>query len=242
MSDTPVISLLHASKGRATKALQTMRLWAERCTRPEDVQYVFALESTDAETDAMLERELPVANLPWWNEGDVVAVRGNFGGSAPAWNAACKVSGGALLLQISDDLVCPQDWDTALLNRLPEQWETTPLVIAVNDGLRRDKLMTGAICTRMYADWKGEFLHPGFMSMYSDDDFTFRAYRDQQDGNCRVIEARDLLFEHQHHCKTNAEPDATYLWTGRKEAYEHGKKLFLERNPMAYNRDARLWL
>lgn len=237
----PIFSLLHATRGRPAKALATMRLWAERAYTPALIEYVIAYEKSDSETDVALEAYLPTADMPW-KDGGVLAIRGDFGGSARAWDAAHKASSGNLLIQVSDDLLCPEHWDTALLNRLPPQWEEEKIVIAVNDGLRRDKLMTSAICTAAYAKWKGEFLHAGYFSMFSDDDFTFNSYFDQSKGNCRVIEARDLLFEHQHHCKTNAEPDATYLWTGRPEAYETGKKLFVERNPTAYNKHAKLWI
>ena len=241
MNDTPTIACLHATRGRPEKALATMRLWAERATNPGDIEYVLAYERDDTATEAHLDRMLPGSKMPWF-DGEVVVIRGAFGGSAPAWNSAYSASSGSLLVQVSDDFVPPQDWDTALLNRLPSMWETENFVIAVNDGLRRDKLMTMFICTRAYAEQKNEFLHPGYFGLFSDDDVTFTAYKDQSNGNCRVIEARDLLFKHEHHCIGNQEPDETYRWQSRPEAYAHGKKLFCERHPHAYGKEARLWL
>lgn len=239
--DTPIISLLHATRGRPEKAIATMRLWAEKATDPGQIEYIIAYEKDDAITGDHLDAALPESGLPWFGDG-VVAIRGTFGGSAPSWNAAFKVSTAPLLVQLSDDTIAADNWDTALLNRLPPMWESENIVIAVNDGIRRDKLMTQFICTRAYADFKGEFLHPKFLSLFSDDDATFRAYKHQSEGKCRVIEARDLLFKHDHHCIRNEEPDATYAWQSRPEAYELGKKLFTERNPTAYGRDAKLWL
>lgn len=218
-----------------------MRLWASRATNPREVEYVLAYERDDTATGAHLDAILPTAEMPWF-EGGVVVIRGAFGGSAPAWNSAYKASTGNLLVQVSDDFECPQDWDTALLGRLPPLWERENIVIAVSDGLRRDKLMTMFICTRAYADQKGEFICPLFQSMFSDDDVTFTAYKDQSNGNCRIIEARDLLFRHDHHCIDNREPDATYCWQNRPEAYAAGRKLFMERHPHAYGKEAKLWL
>lgn len=235
------ISLLHATKGRPEKCIATMRLWAERATNPREIEYVLAVERDDAATLNHLDAILPTAEMPWF-EGGVVVIRGAFGGSAPAWNSAYKASTGNLLVQVSDDFEPPQDWDTALLSRLPPMWENEKCVIAVSDGLRRDKLMTMFVCTRAYADQKGEFLHPGYQSMFSDDDATFLSYKDQSNGNCRVIEARDLLFRHDHHCIDGRPPDATYAWQSRPEAYAAGRKLFWERHPHAYGREARLWL
>lgn len=237
----PVCSLLHATLGRPEKALATMRLWAERATNPAAIEYVIAYEKSDAATEAALDAYLPTAELPWF-QGGVPVVRGDFGGSAPAWDAAARVSSGHLLVQVSDDFAPPVHWDLALLGRLPMGWEQERIVIAVNDGLRRDRLMCHAICTAVYADHKGEFLHAGYKSMFSDNDFTISAYRHQDRGECKVIEARDLLFEHQHHCKTGESEDATYAWTNRPEAYAHGKRLFEERHPHAFGREARLWL
>lgn len=241
MNGTPTIALLHATKGRPEKALATMRLWAERAYTPALVEYVLAWEKSDEASTKYFDEKLPIAEMSW-SEGGVVAIRGEFGGSAPAWDAACRVSSGSLLIQISDDLLCPEHWDAALLNRLSPGWEQENIVIAINDGLRRDRLMCHAICTATYAAFKGEFLHAGYQSMYSDSDFTITAYRDQDRGQCKVIEARDLLFEHDHHCRTNTPPDQTYEWTNRPEAYAHGKKLFCERHPHAYGKEAKLWL
>jgi hypothetical protein len=79
--------------------------------------------------------------------------------------------------------------------------------------------------------------------MFSDDDATFRAYKDQSEGKCRVIEARDLIFTHRYHCAYPEVPeDETYRFQNRPESYEAGKKLFLERNPHAYGKEARLWM
>jgi len=242
MSDAPTISLLHATKGKPEKALATMRLWAERAYTPALIEYVLAWERSDEASTAFFDATLPTAEMPWF-EGGVVAIRGDFGGSAPAWAAAAMASSGELLIQVSDDFEPPGHWDTALLNRLPPDWEKEPLVIAVSDGLRRDKLMTMFICTTAYAAQKGEFLHAGYQSMFSDDDATFRAYFDQSQGKCRVIEARDLVFRHRHHCADGSVPeDDTYRWQNRPEAYGAGKKLFVERNPTAYGRHAGLWM
>lgn len=224
---TPVISLLHATKGRAAKALATMRLWAERATHPENIQYVFAIEATDQATDEHFERELAIANLPWWNHGDVVAVRGAFHGSAPAWNAAYLVSGGSLLVQVSDDFEPPQDWDTALLNRLPLFWEKHAHVVAVSDSNRKDSLMTMLVATRKFCEDEGCFLFKGFKSVWSDGDATLRAYK----RGC-VIEARDLVFQHRHPFFDSAVlMDATYAAQNDHARYDEGEKLFTERHP-----------
>jgi hypothetical protein len=79
--------------------------------------------------------------------------------------------------------------------------------------------------------------------MYSDNDTTYRAYRDQRDGNCEVVEARDIVFYHRHHCTHPEVPhDATYKWQNRQQAYRAGAELFWKRNPDAYRTETELWL
>ena len=226
----PLISCLHATRGRPEKAIACMELWAERASDPAAIEYVMAYEKSDTATEQYLDAILPELEVPWAHDG-VVAIRGDFKGSAPAWNAAYRASSGMLLCQVSDDFAPPRDWDVALLNRLPSNWEGKPIVIAVNDGLRRDKMLTMLVATRAYCELAGEFLHPGYKGVFSDSEATIRAYARQKEGIAEVIEARDLLFEHQHHSKTGEPEDATYAAQNSPEAYAKGKALFMERNP-----------
>ena len=62
--------------------------------------------------------------------------------------------------------------------------------------------------------------------MYSDNEFTHRAYRDGV-----VIEARDLVFEHRHPYAGKGAWDATYERQNRSVNYDIGFRLFCERNP-----------
>lgn len=238
----PVISCLHATRGRPEKCIATMRLWAERAHAPAQIEYVIAYDKSDTATAVHLDSVLPGSEMPWF-EGGVAVVRGDFGGSAPAWFAAQRVASGALYVQVSDDFEPPKDWDLALLGRLPAGWEEESIAIAVSDGLRRDKLLTMAICTAAYVQQKGDFLCPLYQSMFSDNEFTYRAYKDHDTGIAKVIEARDLVFLHRHHCANPDVPeDETYRYQNSVEAYEKGRILFHERNPHAHGRDAKLWM
>lgn len=234
----PTFSLLHATRGRPAKAVECMRMWHERCSGLRtDVEYIFACDNDDSTVHYLMDM------LSGSTGFSCKVICGDHHGSAPAWDAAYRASTGRILVQVSDDMEPPVAWNDHLFLRLPPMWENEPLVIAVSDGLRRDRLMTLAICTRAYADWKGEFLHAGYQSMLSDDDLTFRAYRDQQAGNCRVIEARNLVFTHRHHCAYPEVPeDDTYRHQNRPEAYRAGMKLFNERNPHAHGKEAKIWL
>lgn len=223
---TPVVSLLHATRGRPEKALSTMRLWAERAYTPALVEYVIAYEKEDTATGDALDAYLPAAEVPWF-DGSVVAIRGDFGGSAPAWNAAYGVCSGNLVIQVSDDMEPVQHYDTALLNRLPQGWEEQPHVIATADSNRKDRLLTTFIATRAFCESEGCFLFPGFKSVWSDGDATYRAYKRK----C-VIEARDIAFTHKHpFFDRSVSMDSTYAAQNEPVRYADGERLFTERHP-----------
>ena len=154
-------------------------------------------------------------------------------GSAEAWNNAYKASHGRLLIQVSDDMEPPVNWAVGLHKAFASSW-ASPIVIAVSDGYRKDRLLTTFICTRAYADMQGEFICPDYVSVWSDDDATYRAWKAAQEGRCVLIDARDLVFKHRHHYHDKSVPwDGTYAKQNDPKAYAQGQRLFLERNPEA---------
>ncbi len=236
----PIFSLLHASYGRPEKAREAMKLVMSRAKQPDKVEYLFALNHDDAKLQEYHD-SLPTGG-----------VLGNFIGSAAAWNAAANASTGEVLIQMQDDLELPQDWDAQLLDRLisikngnhptPILWLGYPVFIAVSDGYRKDDLCCTAIMNRARYIQQGEFLHPGYMSVFSDDEVTVRALADAADGKCIFVNARDLVFLHRHcyHDKSVAEDD-TYRRENSPEAYGVGGKLFFERNAHLVKRGLKTW-
>ncbi len=247
---TPTFSILHATYGRPQKAVAAMRMWFERAARPEEVEYVFAVN----EEDSLCENIVHDARIIAAKFGArAYMVVDFFPGSAPAWDAAARASTGKILIQASDDVEPPVHWDVALALAYtgdPNYAKSTPFfmydkepnVIAVADGFRKDDLMTIAICNRGRYEQCGEFLHSGYRSVWSDDDFTYRAYRDQRDGKCAVIDARPLTFLHRHHYHSPEIPwDQTYARGNSEEAYRIGAELFAKRNPEANRDGLRTW-
>lgn len=219
------ISLLHATRWRPEKAIACMRLWMERAEKPQDIEYIFAFERDDVASDVAIEKALD--NPDGITFGQVSAIRGNFGGSAPAWNAAYKASSGSLLIQVSDDQEPPHHYDAAILTRLPTDWQEKPLVVAVGDSNRNDSLLTTLVATRKFCDEEGCFLFPGYKSVWSDGDATYRAYKRNA-----VVEARDLVFEHKHPFFNKSVPmDDTYKLQNEPIRYAEGEAIFNGRHP-----------
>jgi hypothetical protein len=237
----PLISIIHASYGRPEKALRAMRLWLERAVNPERVEYIFAL-NTDDPKNAEYMRTLDI------RPPSVRIIHGDFHGSAPAWNIGSGFAKGALLIQASDDLIPMLDWDLCLSKRIEWEagpdWTRLPVFVAVSDGYRLGdhELVTSAIMTLVYAEQKGSFIPPEYVSMWSDDEVLYRAKRDARDGRVKLINARDLVFLHRHHVHDKGVPDDdTYRRTGSAEAYGKGSALFWSRNPEARTDGLRTW-
>ncbi len=230
----PLYSLLHATYGRPTKALQAMQMVIDRANNSFNMEYIFAVNSDDPSASQIL------------GHGSLV-IADQFKGSAAAWDAAAAASSGEILIQMQDDLELPEKWDTELLHAVVSRgggmdWPFKPLVVAVGDGFRRDALCCTAICNRARYKQQGEFLHKEYISVFSDDDFTYRSLRDERDGKCTVIRARDMVFLHRHHFHDKSVPmDDTYRRENSAEAYRLGGALFAERNPRAGTDGLRTW-
>ncbi len=241
-------SLLHASYGRPEKAMAAMRMALERASQSDHVEYIFACNADDpsyaAFKDALALHFTKCASPAQWPK----MVWGNFVGSASAWNAAANASTGEILIQMQDDLELPQDWDQLLMNAITNNngrgipAKTSPLFVSVSDGYRKDALCCTAIMNRARYTQQGEFLHPGYISVFSDDDVTYRALRDARDEKCTFVNARDLTFLHRHHYHDKSVPmDATYERENSAEAYAAGGALFASRNPLAATDGIRTW-
>lgn len=252
----PLFSILHATYGRPAKAVLAMRMWLERAANPKAVEYIFACNEDDLAAhlkiiaDAHEIYEKATGRL-------LKVVSGPFAGSAPAWDAAAKASEGLVLIQAQDDVEPPEGWDNSVWNALerspgttflqfaegpPVPYSVEPAFIAVSDGFRKDKLCCTAIMNRARYEQCGEFLHPGYISVFSDDDATIRAYADAAAGKCSLIEARDLVFLHRHHYHDKSVPmDATYERENSSAAYAHGQALFMKRNADLVAKGFKTW-
>ena len=227
-----------------------MRMWFERADNPDNIEYIFALNKDDKTIPAFQ----TAIFKPWaYLDSDEKKKRqifqyGDFPGSAPAWDAAAKASTGLVLIQAQDDVEPPVGgWDTMLLEWLeganvnPNHWRTVPTVVAVRDGYRRDRLLCTAICNRVRYNQVGHFLFPEYLSVFSDDDFSYSAYRDERDGKCMVVRT-DLEFRHEHAYHNSSVPmDATYARENSSIAYGLGADLFFKRNPEAHKDGLRNW-
>lgn len=214
----PKISLLHATRTRVGRAVGCKKLWLEAAEKPERVEHLFAIDPDDAESAAGL-----VGHT-------VVTVKEEGKGCVGAWNLAAEHSTGDILVQLSDDWLPLPGWDTLFEQRLAPV--KRPKVLRISDGHRQDDLLCMAIITRARMVQEGWFLPPAYTGIYSDDEFSFRAFEDGV-----VVDARDLVFVHEHPNYDSAiEMDETYRRQNDDSRYAEARQIFKDRNPAAKKR------
>ena len=246
---SPIFSVLHATFGRPGKAMSAMEKFRVSCSDPSCVEYIFACNDNDATVPELmrLREQLYTNNQNIVHFARLIVITGKFQGSAAAWDGAAKVSAGHVLIQGQDDIEPPPAWDVALtkaiINGIAEpRWETVPFFVAVSDGYRKDALCCTAIMSRPYMQQEGHFLCPEYISVFSDDEVTYRALRNQRDQTAFFVDARQIVFRHRHHYHDKTVPfDDTYSRENSAHAYAVGEKLFRARNPRAATDGLKTW-
>ena len=213
----PKISLLHATRGRPSKAVQTRETWLGMAHDPSQIEHIFAVDLDD-KTSLEMSQQFVAYSSPKQS-------------CVSAWNGAARMATGDILVQLSDDWMPVQGWDKLLLdaaeNRDPLK---DPFVIAVSDGHRKDDLLCMAILSRArYQQQGNELFHEGYESVFSDNEFSFRAKKDNV-----IINAQSCIkFEHVHPLFGKAPMDATYRHNNQRARFDAGLTLFRSRNPDA---------
>ena len=210
------ISLIHATRGRAQAAWECRERWLNMASNPAQVDHVLAVDSDDAASVGLARQIRHVVVEP--------------GSCVRAWNAAARMAIGEVVVQLSDDWTPCYGWDAAILREIGDT--SREAVLAVSDGNRSDSLLCMAIATRARIEKQegGDLFSPEYLSVYSDNEYSHRAWRDGV-----VIDARERLkFRHVHPFFDSSVPmDATYAASNAAERYASGKATFERRNPDA---------
>lgn len=202
------ISLLHATRGRPDKALAAKQQWLSSAKYPEYVEHIFGVDEDDASTLNV------TSGCP-----RVVVEKGK--GCVLAWNSCAELSTGDILVQLSDDWKPALYWDEILRDQF--NTETGPCVLAISDGHRNDDLLCMAILNRARYKQQGYLFHPKFLSVFSDNYFTWAAKKDGV-----LKDARHIVFEHEHPIFGKGEMDNTYRDSNSEARYIQGHMTFNE--------------
>lgn len=185
-----------------------------RLSKQHQVEYVLVLD----EDDAVNYQSTVVALC---GNCQLRVVIGPHASVVPALNEGAEVATGDVLIYLSDDFECPQNWDAEIFKAC--NGRTDPWVLCVYDGIQR-KTQTISILSRTYYKLVGHMYYPEYISMFADPDFT-------EEARARgvMIDAMHLTFKHNHYTTTGTAPDATYQRENRPEAWTKGEEVFKRR-------------
>jgi hypothetical protein len=208
------ISLLHPSRGRPKKAYQTAKQWVEKAG--VEVEYILSLDEDDDSEIKYLDLFIP--HRDWkvisWLNGNVVN----------ATNRAAQSSEGDILVYLSDDFKCPDNWGNLIIKEF--EGATGPRMLKVDDCLQKFDIpiLTIPIMNRVMYDRLGYFWNPEYKSMFCDEHLYWVAKKLNAIKLCP-----HLKFPHEHPSNGKAVTDETYQrsaanWNQGKAVFERHKK------------------
>lgn len=202
-----MITLIHPSFGRPFLAEKCFKEWLSKADR--QFQYILSLDSRDPEIDYY--------KSLFFNRNVIISDSKNC---VRATNVAAKKAFGDILVYLSDDFSCPENWTSKIEKALNVN---KPELLKVNDGLQKfeNTVLTIPIMTKKLYKKLGYFWHPDYKSMWVDVDlyYTCKDY---------LVKRKDLIFQHNHH-STGTEHDKTYQQHDNIERHSEGITIFNKR-------------
>lgn len=208
-------SLLHPSRKRIEMAEGAVREWLANRSGEHEVEYILSVDSDDdVEGYRRMADRMGVRLVANPNRSMVAAS-----------NSAAAESSGDLLIVVSDDFGCPPDWDLELARVVGDRRD---VAVLVHDGGPARITTLPIVGRELYRQW-GFVLHPGYRSMFSDDDLTEHA---RLIG--RLVDARHLVFQHRHVSAGLSPLDETYQHENSDDAWWTGRRLLQRRRVMRF--------
>jgi glycosyltransferase involved in cell wall biosynthesis len=206
------ISLIHPSRGRARKSFENSSEWIRKAGNVE-VELIVAVDLGDPQEREYI--KLYAGSCHVFQSKSVVE----------ATNAAAKLATGDILIYLSDDFKCPDNWAELVVKEF--EGENRPLLLKVDDMLQPFSVpvLTIPMMNRNLYERLGYFWHPLYKSMHVDVDLYYTVF------NIGALKnAPHLKFEHCHVSVGKAQDDETYRassanWNQGLEVYNRRKKM-----------------
>lgn len=183
------ISILHPSFGRPELARKCYDEWMGKAEHEVEIEYILCLSTMDNTS----------LYMSYFHEADVKFIFLDDKGLVKQVNYAASISTGDLLIAVSDDFGCPDNWDTQLLQSLQGE---SDYIVKTQDGLQ-PFIITLPIMDRVYYERFGYIYYPGYGHMFGDNELA-----DVGAILNRTI-TLPLMFPHRHYTTGQMQRDAT---------------------------------
>ncbi len=228
-----MISLIHPSRGRPEKSFLNAVNWVEKAGC--EVEVILSLDKSDEGGNVIryhdfyhlkrginikeVDREYAIRNQKIIVNDNTCVV--------DATNHAAKICTGDILIYLSDDFDCFDNWGLAVQKEF--EGVTTPLLIKVDDCLQDFivPVLTIPIMNRALYNRLGYFWHPDYKSMFVDEDLYWTTRKLSALKYCP-----HLKFVHNHVSAGRAQDDETYRRSAAN--WNQGKELFRQRKAMRF--------
>jgi len=182
-----MISIIHPSRGRAVKARKTYLHWINQVMNPDEIEYILSIDDNDPQLDEYL-----------YQFRGYTIVQGENTCAVDAINRAAKECKGDIIIVISDDFECFQNWDETIngafaihKNKLLKTWDGTQMWI-----------VTLPIMDRQFYEENGYIYFPKYKHMFCDTDLTHKA---ELEG--KLLYRPSIQFIHRHYTTNESEKD-----------------------------------
>lgn len=226
-----LISLIHPSRGRAEKSFRNVKEWHSKIGEHVSWQVVVSLDNDDRQNNkySNLYFSDPPSCDPEYHpfESHVTICHGDNKSVVEATNRAAKAAVGDILIYLSDDFKCPEDWGQLIIKEF--EGVTEPMLLKVDDCLQRfdAPVLTIPIMNRALYNKLGYFWHPEYKSMFVDEDLYWTA---KKLGALKLVP--HLKFPHEHVSVGKADNDETYRRSAAN--WDQGKALFAKRKAAGF--------
>lgn len=219
-----MISILHPSRGRPEKSYSNAKQWIEKAGC--EVELIVSVDESDRYNDYINTYSRNWFLDPNGVQRKQIIVNKNTS-VVDATNHASKESKGDILVYLSDDFKCFDNWGLAVLKEF--EGENRPLLIKVDDCLQKFDVpvLTIPIMNRALYERLGYFWHPGYKSMFVDEDLYWTARKLGALKNCE-----HLKFKHEHPANGKAPDDETYRRSAAN--WDQGKEFFKQRRAQGF--------
>lgn len=205
-----MISIIHPSRSRYLKALETKRKWYDAANnrRKNVEEWIISIDYNDLYKEAYRDT---------FGMGDAKVICNPNRSAVDAINEGAKVASRNILMVVSDDTEPCQGWDDKIIEATKGKKD---FILKTQDGIQ-PWIITMPVMDRAYYNRFGYIYHPDYLHMFCDTELTCVA-----DITGRKITSK-LLFPHKHYSVTKQAADA--VAKRNDSTWAQGEKLFLER-------------